>query len=796
MLTKIIMRKIQEKLEKMRKDREKINVEILETEKQEIIQVLSNSTSSDDTTEAVSKLQKINDKLKEAKELDRKIDKYDASNERIKTLPLQKNTEEWISEIFDTDEIYQYAKNNRDEELLKKFRNRTLTPEEYQELKYKLEYPNLHKKELEMEKEEEEEKKNRTKNEKNKDKYEKQESEEQDSIRKNKEDNQLEDRYSIREIEKIRKVTTINDLETIINDYEKYWIDDTQIATKLIKKCFWLIDAHMPMYDENWFLTRISYDNTNDWSINDEWILDFDLSENNEESENKTEIEEKYKETFQRIIAILTKSKIDKNLIVEIITDYNLENIDIIWWDSNFYQTAIWNFLTKIIKKWELDEKTIKRISKWRYRNSVINWFEWIEHPNYRIAKSLLDTQYTKNVNRLIRNLDKFNFTEDEFKDIKSGIADILFAEPEDHRKEMIKKAKSPKELQLFLKNISVQKKKKTKWPKRRRKKEKEEKQGTKNLENQDVNQDIENIGQKEKIETSENIEEKKQWKIREQKEKVEKFKITPKAIYNLYEKIFEYLNTIQDDIKEENLWELYQESLVEDIKKNDDEIAEEIDKLNKEENQANKDRIERLNFVRKFKKDNIKSNSEEKSIIDSISISFQEFKKETVPFEIDDNVLLYILTYWENWRIPDDITIKINWEDLFYTPEIQAIVEKINKLKIQKKEKENEKWKIIEEAMKKFPETDREKNIQSKMDRVENWSDQYIVYSKQLNNIKERKERENFIKENFSEIDVEITQIQKNLMILENNYVKYINITYPKRVYNLIIEYKKQKNK
>ena len=167
------MRKIQEKLEKMRKDREKINVEILETEKQEIIQVLSNSTSSDDTTEAVSKLQKINDKLKEAKELERKIDKYNASNERIKTLPLQKDTEEWISEIFDTDEIYQYAKNNWDEELLKKFRNRTLTPEEYQELKYKLEYPNLHKKELEMEKEE---KKNRTKNEKNKDKYEKQES--------------------------------------------------------------------------------------------------------------------------------------------------------------------------------------------------------------------------------------------------------------------------------------------------------------------------------------------------------------------------------------------------------------------------------------------------------------------------------------------------------------------------------------------------------------------------------------------------------------------------------------------
>ena len=87
------------------------------------------------TTKKIMWRIQINNKLKEAKKLDKKIKKDDVCYEWIKTLPLQKHTEEWISEIFDRDEVYQFVKNIWDKKLIKKFINGTLTIEEYHELK-------------------------------------------------------------------------------------------------------------------------------------------------------------------------------------------------------------------------------------------------------------------------------------------------------------------------------------------------------------------------------------------------------------------------------------------------------------------------------------------------------------------------------------------------------------------------------------------------------------------------------------------------------------------------------------
>jgi hypothetical protein len=45
-------------------------------------------------------------------------------------------------------------------------------------------------------------------------------------------------------------------------------------------------------------------------------------------------------------------------------------------------------------------------------------------------------------------------------------------------------------------------------------------------------------------------------------------------------------------------------------------------------------------------------------------------------------------------------------------------------------------------------------------------------------------------------ELNEEIEEIKSELRVLEESYVKWLKATFPERVYNVIIEYKKQKNK
>jgi hypothetical protein len=52
------------------------------------------------------------------------------------------------------------------------------------------------------------------------------------------------------------------------------------------------------------------------------------------------------------------------------------------------------------------------------------------------------------------------------------------------------------------------------------------------------------------------------------------------------------------------------------------------------------------------------------------------------------------------------------------------------------------------------------------------------------------------FIETSTSELDTRISEIQNELIIYEDKYEKLLKKDYPERVYNVIIEYKKQNNK
>lgn len=85
--------------------------------------------------------QKIQNNSQLIENLDKKILSYQERKQRVKNIPLYRDTEEWIAEIFwkewnYTDELYWIAKESNNKKLIKKFENRTLTEDEYGEELY------------------------------------------------------------------------------------------------------------------------------------------------------------------------------------------------------------------------------------------------------------------------------------------------------------------------------------------------------------------------------------------------------------------------------------------------------------------------------------------------------------------------------------------------------------------------------------------------------------------------------------------------------------------------------------
>lgn len=143
-----IIEELQEKKSKL----EKSNLEkpILETQKKEyeqrIKETLSGPVSKWKETEEYykardyqAKLNEIESKIKEIpedaekiiKEIGEKIDNYQNDRERIKNIPLYKDTEEWIAETLWSNPLYQYAQETNNTELINMLKERRLTPDEY-----------------------------------------------------------------------------------------------------------------------------------------------------------------------------------------------------------------------------------------------------------------------------------------------------------------------------------------------------------------------------------------------------------------------------------------------------------------------------------------------------------------------------------------------------------------------------------------------------------------------------------------------------------------------------------------
>ena len=85
-----------------------------------------------------SKIKEIDQQIEHLPEIiadtDRKINFYKERKERVRNIPLERDTQESIAETFKWDTLYQYAKEIWDKELIKKLEQRSLSVKKYTEI--------------------------------------------------------------------------------------------------------------------------------------------------------------------------------------------------------------------------------------------------------------------------------------------------------------------------------------------------------------------------------------------------------------------------------------------------------------------------------------------------------------------------------------------------------------------------------------------------------------------------------------------------------------------------------------
>lgn len=132
--------------------KQNLNISVLNEIKsdynQKIVEILENPFDERDSEVALyllKQLKEYHSKIKEIdqqiehlpeilKDIDKKIDFYKERKERIRNIPLERDTEKSIAETFKWDTVYQYAKEIWDEELIKKLEKRSLSAKKYTEI--------------------------------------------------------------------------------------------------------------------------------------------------------------------------------------------------------------------------------------------------------------------------------------------------------------------------------------------------------------------------------------------------------------------------------------------------------------------------------------------------------------------------------------------------------------------------------------------------------------------------------------------------------------------------------------
>lgn len=144
-------KRLDSKIKELEKEKSELDITFLQSKKQEyqerIRNILDDQTDleNENAREKLNELRLYHKRIKDIdykishndKVLDhikKKIDKYKGEKEKIENLQLYRETSEWITELLGEDTLYQYAKETKNEELIKKFESRKLTYEEY--LKY------------------------------------------------------------------------------------------------------------------------------------------------------------------------------------------------------------------------------------------------------------------------------------------------------------------------------------------------------------------------------------------------------------------------------------------------------------------------------------------------------------------------------------------------------------------------------------------------------------------------------------------------------------------------------------
>ena len=155
------------KIKELEKEKTEWDIDFLKTKEKEyqerINNILENQTDieNENAKEKLNELRIYHKRIKDInykivhndealEHIKKKIDKYKEGKERIESLPLYRETSEWIAELLWKDslyfKLYKYAENNNIE-IAKKLKNRKLTYEEYTKYMEKM-YSNIFKKAL------------------------------------------------------------------------------------------------------------------------------------------------------------------------------------------------------------------------------------------------------------------------------------------------------------------------------------------------------------------------------------------------------------------------------------------------------------------------------------------------------------------------------------------------------------------------------------------------------------------------------------------------------------------------
>lgn len=770
---------MQQKIEELRKERWKINVDELKSQKEEYTGKLTeifNKTSElhpeEEWKKIIKLISKINDKLKLAMNLDKKINNLEESRKEIQELPLYKDTQAWIADILWNDPVYKLAEENWDKETMEKFRTRKLRLDEYTELQSKLIKEPIKDGEEIDDKVEETTKENEEEVKENEDidewwdneistesEYEPkpvinhtavEEIDTKKQVKSYNNEDDFDDRYTEEQLKKIDNCTKVEDLNILIKEYTEFWFENIEIASSLFDKMISFINDYKEDYYEN--------NSLNNYELVETYSLE------NRHEINEVEVKhadpeklllEKYYEYFESIINLISNSDLDNDEIVNLLISYSKKEVkldienEIISDFDDSCKEIIENWLTTVISKDNFDKNLMWKIYESKYKKSIINWAHSIIKSNQKLddrdAFILLDLWCWRTV---IDNIDHFNLSKYWFEELKEDVRKQLYKwRNNDYKSEEFKNVKTPQWLRLLVNKI-------IKWKTNKRNAIKE-------------------------------------WIANQEAMKI----ITPKFLYNLYNAIIEWNDTGWENLSDEKFWDSIKSLLEEELHKDISEIKEEIKTITDE------DTKNLLEIILNIKEKLSKSHNEKS--VSYLLPSFNKFKKITVPFEIDNEVLKNILAYWEDYiknpRNPKnkDENIKIyNWETLALPKEIMLILKEIKELETEKSKIEKEILNIENKSYKEYPKSDEEKLYEEKMWYYEKWHERYINLESDLNNLNIRKQRREYVERTLENLNGKIEVIQSKLMPLEEKYVKYLKDNYPQRVYNAIIEYKKQNNK